>query len=153
LRLLVSGRQRRLDRLKDREHRLFFLKRDRIDPVDVRVDRLRRLTPSAIEYGRRRAYAAGGAFGSFMTCLSVSTASRVNPRAAAFTSATILPASMVSGRLGRPSGFPEMPGLKLVDLRRPFGVVWFRPVPRRAGIAATLMRRKRRQWRGWQRDV
>jgi hypothetical protein len=36
-----------------------------------------------------------------------------------------LRASIVSGRFGRPSGLPDTPGLKLVDLSLPLGIAWF----------------------------
>jgi hypothetical protein len=34
-------------------------------------------------------------------------------------------ASIVSRRFGRPSGLPDTPGLKLVDLSPPLGIAWF----------------------------
>lgn len=60
--------------------------------------------------------AAAGAFGSFMTCFSMSIASGVRSRAAAFTSATTFLASIVCGRLGRPLKLPLWPRFQEVDL-------------------------------------
>ena len=66
---------------------------------------LMRLAVAAIQDWRRRAHsrADGRALGSFITALRVPIASCVSSCAAAFTSATILRASIVSGRFGRPA--------------------------------------------------
>jgi hypothetical protein len=47
-------------------------------------------------------------------------------RDAAFTSAMILRASAVAGRIGRPLALPLCPRFHEVDLRPPFGIAWFR---------------------------
>jgi hypothetical protein len=66
--------------------------------------------------------AAGGAFPSRITPASVSIASCVSARAAAFTVTKICLAAIVSGRRGRPPGLPDTPGLKLVERLPPRGI-------------------------------
>ena len=93
---------------------------------DLPLDRLGRPTPCPIQYGRRRPYARRWRrFRVVHDCLERRARSGVISRAAAFTSAMVLRASIVAGRFGRPPGLPEMPGLKLVDRRPPFDIAWF----------------------------
>jgi hypothetical protein len=67
--------------------------------------------------------AAGGIFESSMIVFRVETASGAHSRARAFTSATILLASIVCVLFGRPPGLPELPALKLVERNPPRGIV------------------------------
>ena len=67
--------------------------------------------------------AAAGAFPSRITAASVSIASCVSTRAAALTVTKFCLAAIVSDRRGRPLGFPETPGLKLVERLPPRGIV------------------------------
>ena len=70
--------------------------------------------------------AAHGALLASMAASRVANAFGVNRRAASFTSATIVLASIVSGRFGRPPGLPETPGLKLVDRSPPRAIASLR---------------------------
>jgi len=70
--------------------------------------------------------AAHGALVASMADSSVSNAFGVNWRAASFTSAIILRASIVSGRFGLPLGLPLWPRFQEVALRPPFGIACFR---------------------------
>jgi hypothetical protein len=75
---------------------------------------------SAVAAERR---AAGGALPSRITAASVSIASWVSGRAAVLTVTRACLAAIVSDRRGRPLGFPETPGLKLVERLPPRGIV------------------------------
>jgi hypothetical protein len=97
-----------------------------IEDIHIRVDGLRWLAPASIENCDCRSdLCIPRRLWSAIASLSVSIASRVSSRAAAFTSATTLRASIVSSLSGRPSGLPDCPGLKLVDRKPPFGIAWF----------------------------
>ena len=105
-----------------------------------RLQALGRATPTPAENLGRRCHAGRwrGFLSSMISC-SVPSAWGVSSRAAALTSAMILCASRVAGRLGRPPGFPDRPLWKGLPRGRllTFAVpLLIRPVLRQAAQGA-----------------